>query len=301
MIKNVGIVGRGAIGSLYGTLFEKNGLKSLYFIVDPIRKERYQNTPFYINGKETHFEYVTDTEAKPLNLIMICTKYAGLQKALSQIRAFIHKDTIILSCLNGICSEEICQTAYPENPVIRCIVQGMDSTYLNDTVDFAHVGEILFGAEYAKQESVVKELENFFSFCHIPYRVCKDIVREQWNKLMLNCGINQVCAAYQGGYGICQDGGSHQSEFIQAMNEVMQVALAKNIVLTQKDIEAWVQLVNSLRADGMPSMAQDIKAHRKTELALFSGTIVPMAKDLGISTPVLSSLLYKIQNLESEF
>ena len=48
-------------------------------------------------------------------------------------------------------------------------------------------------------------------------------------------------------------------------------------------------------------MAQDIKAHRKTELALFSGTIVPMAQELGIQTPVLSDLMNKIQRLESDF
>ena len=48
-------------------------------------------------------------------------------------------------------------------------------------------------------------------------------------------------------------------------------------------------------------MAQDIKAHRKTELALFSGTIVPMAKELGIPTPVLSDLMHKIQLLECDF
>lgn len=299
MINSVGIVGRGAIGSLYGTLLKENGLRSLCFIVDEKRKERYQNTPFYINGKKAKFRYVS--EAEPLDLILICTKYAGLQAALDQIKPFVHENTIVLSCLNGISSEEICQKVYPNNPVIRCIVQGMDSTYFDNTVDFAHVGEILFGSECKEQENTVKELESFFASYQIPYRVCEDIVREKWNKLMLNCGINQVCAAYQGGYGICQDGGRHQEEFIQAMKEVQAVARAKHIALTQEDINAWVQLVNSLRPEGMPSMAQDIKAHRKTELALFSGTIVPMGKELGISTPVLSDLMNKIQTLECDF
>ncbi|MCI6378853.1 MAG: 2-dehydropantoate 2-reductase [Faecalicoccus sp.] len=264
-----------------------------------VEKKRYQNTPFYINGKKAKFRYVS--EAEPLDLILICTKYAGLQAALDQIKPFVHENTIVLSCLNGISSEEICQKVYPNNPVIRCIVQGMDSTYFDNTVDFAHVGEILFGSECKEQENTVKELESFFASYQIPYRVCEDIVREQWNKLMLNCGINQVCAAYQGGYGICQDGGRHQEEFIQAMKEVQAVARAKHIALTQEDINAWVQLVNSLRPEGMPSMAQDIKAHRKTELALFSGTIVPMGKELGISTPVLSDLMNKIQTLECDF
>lgn len=39
MINSVGIVGRGAIGSLYGTLLKENGLRSLCFIVDEKRKD----------------------------------------------------------------------------------------------------------------------------------------------------------------------------------------------------------------------------------------------------------------------
>jgi len=89
MINSVGIVGRGAIGSLYGTLLKENGLRSLCYIVDEKRKERYQNTPFYINGKKAKFRYVS--EAEPLDLILICTKYAGLQAALDQIKPFVHE------------------------------------------------------------------------------------------------------------------------------------------------------------------------------------------------------------------
>ena len=185
--------------------------------------------------------------------------------------------------------------------MIRCIVQGMDSTYLNHTVDYSHVGEILFGSETPQQRSKVEDLKQFFSRYSIPYRECEDIVREQWNKLMLNCGINQVCAAHQVGYGGCQDHQPYQAEFVAAMKEVQTVANAKGISLTDQDIQDWIQLVNSLRPEGLPSMAQDILAHRKTELPLFSLTIIPMAKELSIHTPVLEKLCSQILELEKNF
>lgn len=299
MIQKVGIVGRGAIGALYGTLLLKNGCQDVVFIVDEDRKKRYEQDPLEVNGHFPDFQYVTS--GKPLDLIMICTKYAGLSSAIQEIAPFVNQDTIILSCLNGIRSEEECRKVYGEDAVIRCIVQGMDSTYLNGTVDYSHVGEILFGSETPGQQSKVEELKAFFSHYSIPYRECVDIVREQWNKLMLNCGINQVCAAHQVGYGGCQDHQPYQSEFIAAMKEVQAVANAKRIALTHQDIQDWIRLVNSLRPDGMPSMAQDILAHRKTELPLFSLTIIPMAQKLSISTPVLERLRDQIQKLEKDF
>lgn len=86
-----------------------------------------------------------------------------------------------------------------------------------------------------------------------------------------------------------------------AMKEVQKVAKAKGIDLKDQDIEAWIDLVNSLRPDGMPSMAQDVQAKRKTELALFSGTIVPLAKKEGIEVPVLENLMKEIQKIEQSF
>lgn len=297
-IKRIGIIGRGAIGALYGYLLQQNDCE-ISFIVDETRKERYEKNPLVINEQMTSFCYVT--EGEPLDLIMIATKYSGLHSALNQIEGFVDDETIVLSCLNGISSEEICRKRFGFDRVVRCIVQGMDSTYLNNTVDFSNVGEILFGAENEIQKESVTRLKDFFTEHAIPYRICEDIVREQWNKLMLNCGINQVCASYGTGYGGCQDGGPYQALFIQAMQEVLKVANAKGIDLRQEDIQAWVCLVNQLRAHGMPSMAQDILAKRKTELPLFSGTIVPLAKEMNIPVPTLTMLKEKIEELEEDF
>lgn len=298
-ITNVGIIGRGAIGSLYGSLLQNHHLQTMCFIVDKKRKQRYEQTPFFINEKKADFSYQVDGE--PLDLIMITTKFAGLHDALQQIRPFVNKDTILLSCLNGISSEDICREQYHYDQVIRCIVQGMDATYLKNEMHYDHIGEILLGAENEQQSETVKALKQFFDSMHIPCRVCKDILREQWNKLMLNCGINQVCARYQCGYGECQDHGPHQKEFISAMKEVRSVAQAIGIQLHMEDIQQWIQLVNDLSPENMPSMAQDILAHRKTELPLFSGTIVPLAKQHHIPVPTLTTLMNEIKKIENTF
>ena len=184
--------------------------------------------------------------------------------------------------------------------MIRCIVQGMDATCLGQELHYSRIGEILIGADHEEQQESIRSLKAFFDAMHIPCRVASDILREQWNKLMLNCGINQVCALHRCGYGGCQSGAPHQAEFIAAMKEVKAVANAQGIPLNDQDLRNWVQLVDQLDPQAMPSMAQDMVSGRKSELELFSGTVVPIARKLSIDVPVLTSLLEKITAMEQE-
>ena len=56
----VGIIGRGAIGSLYGMQFYQALKEDFCFIVDAQRKKQYTSQPFLCNGKEVHFPYQVD-------------------------------------------------------------------------------------------------------------------------------------------------------------------------------------------------------------------------------------------------
>ena len=204
-IQRVGIIGRGAIGALYGSLLQQGGVSELIFIADEQRRERYAREPFLINGQPARFTY--RSEGAPLDLILIATKQSGLRSAIEQIRSFVDAHTLLLPCLNGITSETITRRSYARDQVIRCIVQGMDATCLGQELRYSRIGEILIGADHEEQQESIRSLKAFFDAMHIPCRVASDILREQWNKLMLNCGINQVCALHRCGYGGCHGGG----------------------------------------------------------------------------------------------
>ncbi|MGM9947316.1 ketopantoate reductase family protein [Floccifex sp.] len=303
MIKTVGMIGRGAIGTLYGSLFHSVlSNDEMAYIVDEKRKEKYENFPLICNGKKTDFKYVTRVEEfQKVDLIFISTKYSGLMDSISLMKDFLKKDTIIVSCLNGISSEQILRKAFPNHKVIRTIVQGMDSTYLNHEVKFTVLGELLFGKEFEDERDACEKLEQFYTFTNIPFRKCENIVLDQWNKLMFNCGINQTCAAYYSTYGGCKVNGVLRNVFVQAMKEVKEVANAYGIALTDEHIENWKNVLSSLTDEGMPSMRQDIIAHRKTELDLFSGTILPLAKQKQIYCPTLKNLYDSILKIEKNF
>lgn len=291
------LIGRGAIGILYAMQMRSHGTEP-DLLADPARKARYEREDLLVNGEKTDFHYVVPDGTQTYDLILIMTKNGGLQAALETIAPAVNDNTILLSCLNGISSEDVVRARFPGNPVIRTIVQGMDTVCLQGACRYSHIGEILIGAEKPEDEEVIGRLVRFFASIQMPCRVCEDIIASQWNKLMLNCGVNQICAAYGCGYGGAV--GEHKDRFVRTMQEVKSVANAKGIALTDADIDAWVRLCETLDPDAMPSMAQDIQAGRPTELALFSGTVMPMANKLGIPVPELEELAHKIEQIEQK-
>lgn len=293
-IEKAAVIGRGAIGILYGNELERAGLEPV-FLADDVRRQRYESQPLLVNGVEKKFVYGADPY--PMDLILITTKAGGLADALETIRPWVGKDTVILPCQNGIISEEMVRKAYPDQVVLRTIVQGMDSLYLDGVCTYSRTGQLLIGADDVSQEEAVLAVKAYFDRSSLFCRVCDDIVREQWNKLMLNCGVNQICAVYGTGYGgILQE--PLRSLFVKTMEEVRQVAGAEGIVLTQEDIDEWLETVADLDADSMPSMAQDVKAGRKTEAELFSPTVMRLAEKHHIATPCLKDLKEKIDRYE---
>ena len=73
-IKQVAIVGMGALGLLFGDRIAKNmGNESVCFVADSDRVKRYANTVFTINGEEKHFIVKSKEEVTPVDLVIVAT------------------------------------------------------------------------------------------------------------------------------------------------------------------------------------------------------------------------------------
>ena len=86
-----------------------------------------------------------------------------------------------------------------------------------------------------------------------------------------------------------------------AMREVLAVANAEGIPLSERDVESWVSIIDSFPPDGMTSMRQDSLAHRKSEVELFAGTVRRLAAEHNIAVPVNDWLYEQIQAMEAAY
>lgn len=302
-IEKVIMVGRGAVGVTYASTIQKAiGNDCFAFVQDEERTSRYIENPLILNGEKTNFRYISNAEDfGQADLILIATKNSGLQAAAKDIQPFVKDDTIIMSCINGIASEDYLRSLYPKENVLRTIAQKMDSRYANNCVDFTQRGEIVFGNENERDKENADLAQAFFEKIGLPYVRSEDIVKDAWNKLLLNCAINQVCAAYGLTYGTSLDQKEYKDMLIGIMKEVQEIAKSQNVILEDEKIEAWMDAIAHLGYDSMPSMAQDMLAKRKTEKALFSGTLLPIAEREGIAAPLLKQVYDRITEIEDSW
>lgn len=286
MIQTAGIVGLGALGILFGQkLSEALGRENVYVFADRERVERYGKNGVYANGKRCEFTCVEAKDAPTVDLLIYATKYYSLEEAVKSTAGACGKDTIVISLLNGVSSEGLIEELLHPAHLLYCVAQGMDATREGNRLTYSKAGSLVFGEKDNSHSGSVRDLEELCGRAGIACEVPEDILHGQWSKWMLNVGANQTCAAYATGYRGIQEGGDRREAFLAAMREAMAVANAEGIALTERELQDWTDLIDTLSPAGEPSMRQDTKAGRKTEVDLFSTLVCELGRKHGIPTP----------------
>ena len=106
-IKNVAMIGAGAIGGVYSYSLHKLLGDNFAFIANGKRKERLEKEGLYLNGEHFNPKVVSSDEDIKFDLIIVSVKNYQLQSAIEDMRNLVGKNTIILTLLNGISSREV--------------------------------------------------------------------------------------------------------------------------------------------------------------------------------------------------
>lgn len=146
-INTVSIIGLGALGTLYAAHFTKVLSKeSVRIVADKERIQRYKNQGIYCNNEFCDFNYVaTDEIMEPADLVIFSVKYSGLSQAIKDAKNQIGENTVIISVLNGITSEEVIGEAYGMDKVLYCVAQGMDAVKKGNHLNYVNMGMLCFG------------------------------------------------------------------------------------------------------------------------------------------------------------
>lgn len=284
-IKKVILCGLGAIGTIYADKLEKFDAENFKVLVDEARIERYKTNPIKFNGRQLNFDYILPSqEGFKADLIILATKFAGLKDAIKNIKNFVKEDTVILSLLNGVTSEDIIADVYGKDKMLYSYFIGHSSVRCGNSVTHDDVNTIVFGAENNLGENVVA-VKNFFDKVGINYKIPNDIKRSMWLKFMLNVSANQPTAILRMTFGDMFEN-THFMKFAEnIMREVQSVAKAEGVLNTETMVDEALKHLKTMTPDGKTSMLQDVEAGRKTEVDMFAGTVIELGKKHGISTP----------------
>ena len=294
-IQSVAVLGAGAVGSyvIWG-LSEKKDI-SLSVIAKGERAERLKSEGCLINGKTYHPAVLTPEEAKGVDLLIVSLKYGALAGALDDIKEVVGENTIVMSLMNGVDSEEIISTKIDKSHIIYSLIkvashrEGKEYVFNPETT----IG-IIYGEEAAPFESErVAAIRDLFDGTGLNYRVTDCIKEEIWS--ICNNLPQSIIGAGVG----CYTDSEHMKAISEGLRkEVEAVALAKGIDMSRCK-------GTSSRGSAVPPTArystlQDIDAGRHTEIDMFSGAMMRMGKELGIATPYNEYTYHIIKALEEK-
>ncbi|MCD7752586.1 MAG: ketopantoate reductase family protein [Lachnospiraceae bacterium] len=302
-IRKVTLIGLGAMGSFFAPrLAEGLGDGAFRVLAEGARKTRLETQGVTLNGVTYRFPIIEPSvKGDPADLIIMAVKDMGLDQAIMDIRNQVGPNTLILCVMNGTESEEKVAAVYGWEHVLYSymrisIVMDQGIANFNPDGGFVHFGE-KDNTVLSPRVLAVKEV---FDLCKIPYVIDDDMLHGIWFKFMCNVGENMTCALLGIPFGVFRT--DEHANWIRrsAMREVAAIAQKKGIDIGEREIEMQEKVIVRLPFENKPSTLQDLERGRKTEVDMFSGTVIRLGEELGIETPVNRVLYHGIKVHEAE-
>ncbi len=297
--RRIYLVGLGAIGATYLAALYDFQPDSIRVIVDAERRALLETEPVQVNERAYRFPMVSPgDQCEAASLLLIAVKAGQLEDALVAASAFIDKDTVVLSLMNGLPQVD----AFRKYVDLNRILVGVVYTYasrIGHLIESHDRGELILGpmsTSFSRERT--DSLQRLFERAGIPCKVSPDIYREAWQKYLINASLNQISGVLMATYGQLNSS-PHAHRLLYAVGgELLQLAKATGIRLTDQALVNLFRLLASLPPEGKTSMLQDLEAGRRTEVEALAGEAIRLGREYGVGTPSSLLLFHMLRFLE---
>lgn len=286
----IAILGLGAIGSMLADQIARASQSPALILADAARRDRWRQTPPTFNGTPIPIQVRTPSEAAtaaPPAVILLCVKATGLAGAMEMLPPFIGPQTQVLPLLNGVTSEAVVAKKTGEEHVLYAHILCHTAVRKGAATLQSGPATLFFGEAQNTPPFTprVAQTARLLQAAGIHFEIPPDMRAAQWEKYILNVGLNQASAVLNAPHGEFQTNPDAMAFARALMQEAAAIGNALGIPGVQTFPDRAEAVIRSLPADRKTSMAQDVEAGRPTELALFAGWLVPQAARLGIPVP----------------
>jgi 2-dehydropantoate 2-reductase len=310
-IERVCVVGGGVIGSLYAAHLSRVA-ECWVLTRRPEHAEALRRDGLRVSGKSEFVGSVRATadesELPALDLVILATKATGVDEAAVRLPS----GSTVMTIQNGLGAEEIVQ-AHGERPLISAVTFMSGVRHSDAHIEYELDTETWLGpfAGTIPYERV-QEVEALLVSSGLRARAFPDLRPAQWSKLVFNATVNTVAALTDL---------PHVSAFAQVdaptdlgllvrdlVDEGKRVAAAAGVELHE---DPWEMNVHAVRrgeteaAEGayahVPSMLDDVRSHRATEVDFITGSLVREANRVGVPVPLHTAMYRLVKAREAAY
>lgn len=327
----IGFIGAGSLGSMFGAylasiqsdlysvevvLFcRKNHADAINKTGLTLEKNHETNQVKLIKAYESMEQFCERTKRQSnysFDYLFLTVKTYDIKSAMLQYKKLVEACRWLIVLQNGIGNEEIVKELCPEKKIIRgvtivgallekpgYIVQtGLGVTKLG----FPFVESVKKDEKYASKAFIdLNEIKDLLNFSGIETITVNDIMKECWEKIFVNIGINALGALTRLKNGKLMNIEGLKRCMGEAVKEAVTIAIARSVSLTNRDFVSLTYEVAEKTAENKNSMLQDILKGKITEIEFMNGRIVKYAKEIGLNAPINELLTDLINGLEASY
>lgn len=271
----VSLVARGARGKA----LRENGLtlRSDYFGAFTVLPQRVAETPEELDVQD---------------FVLVCVKNDVLESVAAQLRPIVGPQTLVVPVMNGVTAGEVLQKALPEAKVAPSViytVSGANADYsITQSGKFTHLFVDDLGGD-----AVAIRLAEIMKDAGIDWRLTSDIRTALWSKYVFNCAYNTMTAAESTDAGHLKRP-PLRDDFAAIMAEAREVGCKCGAALPEDMVEKELRRLNKTTDDSESSLSRDFAKKRTGELEVFSGALLRLAAQCGVSAPTAQRYYEKL-------
>jgi 2-dehydropantoate 2-reductase len=301
----IGIVGAGAMGSLFGGRLARAGQEVLLYDIYREHVEAMRRDGLVIedlaSGRQDVCHPGATTAAEDLEdveILIIFVKSAATEAVALQFSGITGGEAIAVTMQNGLGNEGILKEHFGEGRTAAGVTS-QGATFLAPG-RIRHAGR--GPTHLCMSDRNNEKLQGFVDALNaagLETDLEENIDDLIWSKLIINVGINALTALAGLPNGRLLDFPDTKALMADLVAEAVAVAEKKGVRLTYDDPLQMVYQVAEKTGGNRSSMLQDFDRKRPSEIDFINGAIVREAQALGLQVPVNQALTRLVRVLDA--
>jgi 2-dehydropantoate 2-reductase len=300
----IAVVGAGAMGSIFGALFQQGGHETvLVDVAEPLVEKINADGVTVVRGDDETTTRVPATgdpsSVGAADMVVFFTKCYHTESAAALARPLVGPDTVVASLQNGWGNGDVLASVYPPEQIVVGVTYNSGTVLELGRVAHPGVGPTTMGPFAGASTAGAEQLAEAITDGGLEAHVVTPIRPEIWKKLILNAATLPTAALTGMNAGaLTAHAGMHEL-VTETAREAVAVAQALGYEIEFEERRDAIHGLLERAGPARASMLQDFEAGRRTEIDVINGAVVKAADEQGVAVPLNRAFVQLVKGWES--
>jgi 2-dehydropantoate 2-reductase len=232
---------------------------------------------------------VTDVDA-----IILGVKAWQVSAAAEAMRPMIGPETFVVPLQNGVEAPSQLAEVLGTKRVLGGLCGTISWVMAPGRIRNLAAGFVKFGEMDNSYSERVDRLCQAFAKSGVEVDVPADINRALWEKFLFVTAFGGIGAVTRAPIGLIRTVPETRRMLEQCMMEVLAVARARRVALSETVVADSMSRFDTLAANGTTSLQRDFVDGKPTELEAWNGAVVRLAREVAVATPLNDCIYWSL-------